>query len=290
MTVLALITTARCADLTSLCVDSLKQYAPKVTRLILVNQMDRDLRRWLAETGEVYFVNDRAHGDGSDHAGAIEAVRASGTVEAYHPDLVVLIDNDCVILSPQWYSELVSAFDDPVVGGWGAEWVVDRSVLHASMLAMRAVDFMHATTFRPWASSATAGAYSPAKMRTGYRDTGGVACDELRAMGFRLVGLTRNSFAFDRDGWATYWAGVPSRPLWAHLGSGTFAVRPAWPRRWVRALKASAGHRMAKKAIAREQRRAAFLAWGRAWLGTPPRLREMIHGRPHEGKMVENHQ
>ena len=60
MTVLALITTARCADLTSLCVDSLKQYAPTVTRLILVNQFDRALRRWLADTGEVYFVNDHA--------------------------------------------------------------------------------------------------------------------------------------------------------------------------------------------------------------------------------------
>ena len=66
MTILALITTARCADLTALCVDSLQQYAPKVTRLILVNQFDRPLRRWLAETGEVYFVNDSARGDGSD--------------------------------------------------------------------------------------------------------------------------------------------------------------------------------------------------------------------------------
>ena len=78
-------------------------------------------------------------------------------------------------------------------------------------------------------------------------------------------------------------------PLWAHLGSGTFAVRPAWPRRLVRSVKARAGHRMAKKAIAREQRRAVFLAWGRRWLGTPAVVREMIHGRPHEGKMIENH-
>src|SRR5206468_12670730 len=89
--VLALITTARCADLTALCVDSLKQYAPKVTRLILVNQFDRALRRWLAETGEVYFVNDSARGDGSDHAGAIEFVRASGCLDAYGADLIVLV-------------------------------------------------------------------------------------------------------------------------------------------------------------------------------------------------------
>jgi len=272
MTILALITTARCADLTALCVDSLKQYAPKVQRLILVNQMDRPLRRWLAETGEVYFVNDHARGDGSDHAGAIEAARASGCAESYGADLIVLLANDCVILSTHWYSEFVAAVDDPVLGGWGAQWIVDPSVLHASMLAMRAVDFMHATTFRPSVR------YEDKR----WRDTGGEACDELRAMGFRLVGVPRELAA---QGWGLY--GVA--PRWAHLGSGTFAVRPAWPRRLVRSLKARAGHRMAKKAIAREQRRAAFLAWGRAWLGTPPGLKAMIHGRPHEGKMIENH-
>jgi len=271
MRVLALITTARCADLTALCVDSLKQYAPKVTRLILVNQFDRALRRWLAETGEVYFVNDAARGDGSDHAGAIEAARAAGCLDAYGADLIVLVDNDCVILSPQWYQELVKAFEDSGVGAWGAEWIVDHSVLHASMLAMRSVDFLHATTFRP--------RHYPHADR---RDTGGLACDELRAMGFRLVGVPRE---LEARGWSLY--GTPAS--WAHLGSGTFAVRPAWPRRLVRVVKARAGHRMAKKAIAREARRAAFLAWGRRWLGTPPVVRAMIHGRPHEGKMIENH-
>ena len=278
MTVLALITTARGADLTALCVDSLKQYAPKVTRLILVNQFDRALRRWLAETGEVYFVNDSARGDGRDHAGAIEAARASGCLDAYGADLIVLVDNDCVILSAQWSQELVRAFKDPGVGAWGAEWVVDPSVLHASMLAMRAVDFLHVTTFRPvnW------GLMTVRQQHHGRLDTGGKACEELRAMGFRLVGLSRE---LEARGWGLY--GTPA--LWAHLGSGTFAVRPAWPRRWVRALKARAGHRMARKAIAREARRAAFLAWGRRWLGTPPGLKAMIHGRPHEGKMVEDH-
>src|SRR2546425_9366901 len=136
MTVLALITTARCADLTALCVDPLKQYAPQVTRLILVNQFDRALRHWLAQTGEVYFVNDHARGDGSDHAGAIEAARASGCVAAYGADLIVLVDNDCVILSPQWYQELVKAFEDPGVGAWGADRIVGLSGLHASMLAL----------------------------------------------------------------------------------------------------------------------------------------------------------
>src|SRR5437867_2259816 len=187
MKILALITTAKCADLTSLCVDSLKQYAPKVTRLILVNQFDRALRRWLADTGEVYFVNDSARGDGGDHAGAIEAARASGAIEASGADLIVLVDNDCVILSPQWYRELVAAFEDPGVGAWGAQWIVDPSVLHASMLAMRSVDFMHATTFHPvhW------GLMTVRQQHHGGLDTGGKACEELRAMGFRLVGLPR---------------------------------------------------------------------------------------------------
>lgn len=276
MRILALITTARCADLTSLCVDSLKQYAPTVTRLILVNQFDRALRKYLAASGEFYFVNDTAQGDGSDHAGAIEAARTARAIEGYNADLVVLIDNDCVILSSAWYSELVAAFDDPVVGGWGAQWIVDPTILHASMLALRGVDFLHATTFRP--------------MQTSLRslDTGGWACQELRAMGFRLVGWTR---MLQTEGWAVYFSAIvsPDGPLWAHLGSGTFAVRPAWPRRVVRALKAHAGSRMARKAIERERRRAAFLRWGRAWLGTPPTLRAMIHGRPHAGKMLDNH-
>src|SRR5207245_4066238 len=162
-------------------------------------------------------------------------------------------------------------FEVPRVVAWGAQWILDPSVLHASMLALRAVDFLHATSFRP--------RHYPHAQR---RDTAGHACDELRLMGFRLVGLPRE---LEARGWSLY--GTPA--LWAHLGSGTFAVRPAWPRRLVRSMKARAGHRMAKKAILREQRRAAFLAWGRRWLGTPPVVRAMIHGRPHEGKMVEDH-
>src|SRR2546422_1071050 len=196
MTVLALITTARCADLTALCVDSLKQYAPQVTRLILVNQFDRALRRWLAQTGEVYFVNDHARGDGSDHAGAIETVRASGCVESYGADLIVLVDNDCVILSPQWYQECVKAFDDPSVAVWGAQHIKNVYAVHASMLAMRAVDFRHATTFHSMLAT-----WQPGQP---WWDTGGKACDELLTMGFRLETIPRQLAG---GGWATYWSG-----------------------------------------------------------------------------------
>lgn len=270
MKVLALITTAKCADLTSLCVDSLRKYAPEVDCLVLVNEMDRPLRRWLGDTGTPFYVHEYATGTGSDHARAIEAVRATNIVRDRTPDVVVLVDNDCVILSRAWYAELARAFADAWVGGWGAEWITRPEILHASMCAMRASAFYNVTTFRPVASY----------------DTAGLASSQLASMGYRVI--TKPGL-LARRGWRVYYtSGEVTRVAWSHLGSGTFAVRPWLGARVVRSIKAAAGGRLAQKAIEREHRRAHFLAYWRACVQAPS-LMSMIHGRGHDAKMVEDH-
>jgi hypothetical protein len=245
MHTLALIPVAKSADLTQLCVASLRRFAPTVRRILLVTQADRALQRWLDQDPEEAIQITGYSRDARDHALALEEARRRHLHDSY--DVVVCLDNDVVITSDRWLGWLEACFLDPRVGAAGA-WHGDlaaKGLLHASMLAMRGEWFSTVRTFHSQIHL-----WEPGRK---WLDTLGVACVEI-ASHARLEGV-EPTYA---PAWTDY-AG-----LWRHLGGGTHAAHPLSLRHGAHWVAAALGSREAAHKVKQTWRRQVFLAsgWG----------------------------
>ncbi len=120
MKILALIPTPpQSRDLTDALVRSLAHWAPSIVPLVLPTR----------------GVRATEHGQALDDAKPLVA----------GSDLVVLLDNDTLVLSPLWEALMTEAFHDPSVEAWGLAW---EGRLHPLCLAVRTPIFTAMSTWQ----------------------------------------------------------------------------------------------------------------------------------------------
>lgn len=173
-------------------------------------------------------------------------------------DIVVTLDSDCVVF-PGWREWILRTLGKPVVA-CGAPRVDDEWGLHPSMMAMRAEHYEAAPSWKA----------------TDKDDTGEAVCRWLETRGY----LAASPAHMTAGGWRGY--GTPA--LWWHLGSGTESAWPGYPRHLYRVVRGWMGSARHAKAARRVARRQAFIESAAGILHA-----RMLHGRPHNARMVEDH-
>jgi hypothetical protein len=238
MTALALIASrARDLDLARLAVESLRVYAPQVQSCVIVTDDPHGRVSVPQGGGQVVWMPHR-HRGAPAHAAAIHHARTLGFAHRF--DYVVLMDNDAVVLSSQWWPWAVEALTRYAAVGPAHH----DGVLHPSLMVMDHDWFHRVPTFastypngwaegRPW------------------RDTAGTACDYIVQQQGQLLAIPG---ATTPEGWTTY--GQP--PLFAHLGSGTQSHHVSL---WRYPL-AAVGHAASQEQCVRVERRRQWLQWG----------------------------
>jgi hypothetical protein len=195
------------ADLVAVCVASIEKFGG-------------DAQLHLIQLPDSAYLNPLAHGRALDQwRNAIE----DRAIPISDHDVVVIMDPDCAILSPQWRPVMEKAFaNDPHLGVWGAGSREDFGPrVHPSMMVIRASLFVRLTSsFQP-------------RGEGDWRDTGGWYCKCVVAGGWRVTPVER-AHGWDWHGasaWYDPWVklslrtlwdhGIAPMPLWSHLGGGT---------------------------------------------------------------------
>lgn len=258
---------SRTPELAQLAVDSLRTFAPAV-RPVVVNTSTYHFPIWGAPAVQVPTPIDGAPA----HPLAIEYAR----MERLHAgaELVMLMDDDAMITSPNWYKVVTGYFERheklSVLGGrwlWDDEhqatyrgWVVP----HAHMLVMRRHIFDGVASFAPPIRRAALEAQGD--VDTAF-ECSWLAIDrgeEVQAMPYRghanfnriFTGLRVQEYFNGDDDCDTLWAHVGRGTSWAHQGMLREAVRR------VTALWSPRSQKILRRRAAKD----AYIVRGREWL------------------------
>jgi len=216
MTAVAIIVEYQTPDLLELCLASLRRFAPAVKPMVVEG----------TEGAQA-------------HANGIEWARLKLSMSLSPPERVILLDTDCVIVSPLWYETLTEGRFMLIGGYWDRK---GRAFLHANCLSMSWGLFSAVPSFQA---------------QTGQQDTAWQAT--MRALEsqwlIRVVGSRPN-------GRVTEYVDGHGIMLWRHLGRGTSFRPRSWEREMLRKIAAKLGSPRARKILSYQQDRQEFLRKG----------------------------
>lgn len=221
-------------ELTALCRQSVKTLEPRVEHCI--------------------WPNWGTHWKGLHDAKAYPPIRRA--------DIIILLDTDVVVLSPDWFDILTEGMDGDIVASGAIKHsgriqdvlYGDRLLLHPSCVAMRRDVFMN-TDFRP-----------RGRWDTGAAVVFGQGPKAIRYFGFWPIGEDPIYGGLDVG---VYTDGM-GRVLWSHLMHGT-GMQLKYPR-WTYRLRAGFGSQTATTLLRRDDQKTQWMqrSWSyllaRSWL------------------------